>query len=127
MEVQRYLVKLQYFMIQLMINIEITYLSSNSREVVFNKFSEFNKFFHSYIRGKKVWQPLVGPLRLSNGLTEDPKIMCETFADEFSSVYFTGNLSSHVPYQAFCGNLGSILITYESACKRLSIKSWRWS
>ena len=34
-------------------------------------------------------------------------------------VYFTGNLSSPAPHQAFCGNLGSIVITYESVCRRL--------
>ena len=48
----------------------------------------------------------VGPLRLSNlSLTVDPKIMSETFANEFSSVYFTGNLNSLAPHQAFCCNL----------------------
>ena len=43
-----------------------------------------------------------------------------TFVNEFSYVYFTGNLSFLAPYQAFCGNLGSIVITYESFFKRLS-------
>ena len=38
--------------------------------------------------------------------------MSETFANEISSEYFT--------LQAFCGNLGSIVITYESDYRRLS-------
>ena len=47
--------------------------------------------------------------------------MSDTFANEFFSVYFTGNLSSPSPHQASCcGNLGSIVITYESVCRRLS-------
>ena len=46
--------------------------------------------------------------------------MSETFADEFSSVYFIGNLNFPASHQTFCGNLGSILVTYESICKRLS-------
>ena len=49
------------------------------------------------------------------------KIPFTTFCSErIASVYFTGNLSSPAPHQAFCGNLGSIVITYESVCKRLS-------
>ena len=46
--------------------------------------------------------------------------MSDTFAKKFSSVYFVGNFNSPAP-QAFCGNLRSIVITYESVCKRLSI------
>ena len=62
------------------------------------KLSESSNFFHSYIHSKKVGRPSVGPLRYSNGsLTADPKIMCEIFANEFSSVYFTGNLNSSAP------------------------------
>ena len=38
--------------------------------------------------------------------------MSETFANEISSEYFT--------LQAFCGNLGSIVVTYESDYRRLS-------
>ena len=45
--------------------------------------------------------------------------MSETFANECSFVYFTGNLN-FPSHQAFCCNLGSIVITYESFCKRLS-------
>ena len=67
------------------------------------------------------WRPSVGPLRLSNGsLTEDPKIMSETMAKKFSSVYFARNFNYPAPHQAFCGNLWSTMITYESACKTLS-------
>ena len=79
------------------------------------------KHIHSYIRSKKFGRSSVGPLKLSNGsLTEDPKIMSETFANEFSFVYFTGNFRSPAPHQVFCGSLGSIVITYESVCKSLS-------
>ena len=46
--------------------------------------------------------------------------MSMTFANEFYSVYFTGKLNSLALYQAFCGNLGSFVITYKSVCKRLS-------
>ena len=53
-------------------------------------------------------------------MAEDPKIISETFVNEFSSVYFTGNWSFPAPHQASCGNLGSIVITNESVCKRLS-------
>ena len=42
--------------------------------------------------------------------------MCETFANEISSVYFTGNLNYPAPHQVFAGNLGKIVITYESVC-----------
>ena len=52
-------------------------------------------------------------------MTEDLKIVSETFANELSYFYFTANLSSPSPHQAFCGNLGSVVITYESVCKRL--------
>ena len=44
----------------------------------------------------------------------------ETFANEFYSVYFIGNLNSPAPHQAFRCNLGSIMITFESVCKKLS-------
>ena len=44
----------------------------------------------------------------------------ETFANVLSYVYFTRNLNSPAPHQAFCGNFRSIVITYESVCKRLS-------
>ena len=58
---------------------------------------------------------------MSNGsLREDPKIISETFANRFSSVYFTGSLNSSALRQAFCGNMGSIVITYECVCKRIS-------
>ena len=50
---------------------------------------------------------------VNGSLTEDLKIMSETFANEFSSAYFTGNFNPPDPHQAFCGNLGSIVITYE--------------
>ena len=40
--------------------------------------------------------------------------MSETFANEFSSVYFIENLGSSALHQAFCGNLGLIMVTYES-------------
>ena len=46
--------------------------------------------------------------------------MSEMLGNEFSSVYFTGNLNSASPHQAFCGNLESIVINYESVCKGLS-------
>ena len=46
--------------------------------------------------------------------------MSETFANEFSSVYFTGPLGSPALHQEFCGNLESTVITYKSVCKRLS-------
>ena len=46
--------------------------------------------------------------------------MSESLANEFSFVYFTGNLNSPAPHQVFCDNLVSIVITYESVCKRLS-------
>ena len=46
--------------------------------------------------------------------------MSETFANEFSSVYFTSNLNSPVPQRVFCGDLGSIVITFESVSKMLS-------
>ena len=39
--------------------------------------------------------------------------MSETLANAF---YFSGNLNSPAPHQAFCGNLGSI---NESVCKSL--------
>ena len=38
----------------------------------------------------------------------------------FLLFFSTGNLSSPAPHQTFCGDLGSIVITYESVCKRLS-------
>ena len=40
-----------------------------------------------------------------NAKVINPDTMSETFADEFSSVYFIGNLRSPAPHQAFCGNL----------------------
>ena len=46
--------------------------------------------------------------------------MSETFANEISSVYFTGPLGSPALHQEFCGNLESTVITYKSVCKRLS-------
>ena len=38
------------------------------------------------------------------------------------SVRFTGNLNSPAPDQAFYGNLGSIVITYEYVGRRLALK-----
>ena len=48
--------------------------------------------------------------------------MSETFANKFCSVYFTRNLNSPAPHQAFCDDLESIVmhvITYEYVCNRL--------
>ena len=42
--------------------------------------------------------------------------------------YFTKNLSSPAPHQAFCGNLGSIVFTYNQwICLHEAINSRRWS
>ena len=46
--------------------------------------------------------------------------MSETFTDDFSSVYFTGNVNSPAVHQVFCGNWRSVVTTYESVFKRLS-------
>ena len=65
------------------------------------------KFFHGYLRRKKVGCPSVGPLRLDDGnLSDDPSVMADVFAQAFVSVY--GNsvpiptLASH---QTFPGQM----------------------
>ena len=64
----------------------------------------------------------MGPYTVSESLTVSPKIVSETFANEFSYVYFTENLFSPAFHKAFCCNLGSIVISYESVCKRLATR-----
>jgi hypothetical protein len=46
------------------------------------------KLFHSYVRRKKVGAPSVGPIRQNCGLiVDDPAILCEVFANSFSSAF----------------------------------------
>ena len=110
-------------MIQLIINIEFTISITKFRRScpkLLSSLSFLNFITHVFV-AKKL-DDLIGPLRLGNGsLTEYPKIMSETFTNEFSSVYFTGNLNSPAVHQALCGKLGSIVIINESVCWSLSI------
>ena len=62
------------------------YSQLNLEKRLVNLFRDSSKFFHSYIRKKKVGVTRVGPLRLSDGsLTDSPVQMAELFAGEFSS------------------------------------------
>ena len=45
------------------------------------------KLLHSYIRGKKVGRPSVGPLTCSGQLSGDPAVMAECLAESFVSVF----------------------------------------
>ena len=85
------------------------------------RFSDSSKFFHAYLRNKKVGQPSVGPLRLDDGsLSMDPIIMGERFADGFSSVYSTAPLDNPANHQTYDGFLDSVHISLQSISNRLS-------
>jgi len=86
-----------------------------------DRFRESSKFFHSYIRNKKVGCPSVGPLRLPDGcLTDDSAEMAELFADGFVSVYSDDHFHDSAPHQVFHGHLAHIEFSLEEVSRRLS-------
>ena len=85
----------------------------NHEKGLIDLFKENSKFFHSYIRRKKVGTPSVGPLRLNGGsLTDKPSIMADLLADTFSSFYNCELTNSLTEYnQIFNGNLDTVPIS----------------
>jgi hypothetical protein len=93
----------------------------NYEASLIDRFVESTKFFHSYIRRKKVGAPTVGPLRLADGsLTEDCKVMAELFADGFSSVYTQNVPLSPAPHQSFDGNITEVILDEAMIANRFS-------
>ena len=83
--------------------------------------SDRPKLFHSYIRGKKVGKPRVGPLKLPSGqIITDSRIMAGSLAESFSSVYSVGLVANAAPHQTSSGSISSINITPDIVCKVLS-------
>ena len=56
-------------------------------EDILNNFSAKPKVFHSYIRGKKVGCPSVGPLGNGDNLVSEPKEMTQLLGNAFASVF----------------------------------------
>ena len=82
---------------------------------------EHPKVLHSYIRKKKVSRPTVGPLKLPSGqLSDNPRDMCELFADAFSSVFTTTIPDNPHPHQHFQdSSLERVEITQETVLRVL--------
>ena len=69
------------------------------------------KLFHSYLKHRKTDKPTVGPIRLNDGrLTDDPKLMADSFAESFSSVFAAAAPTNDVPHQA-CHEVSNCLTT----------------
>ena len=84
-------------------------------------FRSDSKFFHSYIRKKKVGSPSVGPLRMSDGaLTEQPELMSEIFVNKFSSVFLTSSPAYPAEHQTYDGQFTCIDLTEDSVKKILA-------
>ena len=71
------------------------------------------KLFHSYIRHKKVDRPGVGPLQINGSIVENTDLMCEIFADAFSSVFVNEEPANPMPHQSSSIGIDSIHITAE--------------
>ena len=77
------------------------------------------KLFHSYIRHKKVDRPGVGPLQINGSIVENTDLMCEIFADAFSSVFVNEEPANPMPHQSSSIGIDSIHITAELVYRRL--------
>ena len=84
-------------------------------------FTTNSKFFHSYIRHRKVGKPRIGPLKLDDGrVVNDAEVMANSFAAAFASVY-TRQVPDHPePHQTFHGNIGDLTISTEDVESVLS-------
>ena len=66
------------------------------------------KVFHSYIRGKKVGCPSVGPLGDADNLISDPGEMAQLLASAFASVFTVPSGLPQSPHQTHDGSLRQV-------------------
>ena len=79
------------------------------------KFDDNPRYFHSYVRHKKVGRPSAGPLKLPNSrLIDDPGEMAAIFSDLFSSVYAVDPLRDSAKHQICDSSICSLVVLDEA-------------
>lgn len=98
------------------INSQINYEMS-----LVNSIKESPKAFHSYIRGKKVGSPTIGPLKQTDGtVTSNCAVMSELLADEFFSFYVSTDPVSPAPHQSFSGSFTDVPLSLSDVVQRFT-------
>ena len=86
-----------------------------------DRIKEYPKTFHSYIRSKKVGNPIVGPLRSTAGfIITNCATLSESFAGEFASIWRDPLPLMQDYHCSFLGNFGSIQILHDCVRNKLS-------
>ena len=89
-------------------------------EDILNNYSVKPKVFHSYIRGKKVGCPSVGPLDDADNLVSDPKEMAHLLGTALASVFTIPSGLPQSPHQVHDGSFHQIHFTVHDVARELS-------